>query len=630
MADRFSVANMVDALKRKTFPTVTLWNRVEGRPRTMNFERALRTEVRDALWMLARQWQVGEFRGEDAGSPTFARVHIETTRLTRFKPGDASPIDFDETVPLETQVERLPWHLTIGGARVALDVRISMGRRWLKLIAAIGNYEAAFVAKYRFVLPDPTQPSDAAVCAHPEVWQAFAAVANRAVDGAALYQYLTAADGHHAYDGLAVLDAHKDALDAAATAFVAWVESWMARPPDPQNTAWQPARLEYRFACATPAAHGETVYVADEFYQGTLDWHSLDVDPSLASIDARPGSNAGSTVTARNPAGRSFSRTMIPVPVAYAGMPHSRWWTIEDGRTNFGEIRPDTTDLAKLLFIEFGLVYSNDWFIVPVTLDVGSIARVRGLIVNNVFGERFWIEAAGQGPDNQWQRWSMYTISGRGQPATSAHTELVLLPTVPKVQESAPLEEVLLIRDEIANMVWAIEQRIPAPDGIGRSGAAAGRETRAYFERLVEGEDAGARLLENEARIRYQVMTTVPEHWIPFIPVRAYGSARAVDLQRAAMLRIIKGDNAPPRPVQARTSLLRTGLDLANPAPYFIREEEVPRAGAIVSLGFQRARWIDGRVLLWSGVRKQTGRGEGSSGLAFDGLADIPAPGNAT
>ena len=35
---------------------------------TMSFDRALRVEVRDALWMLTRQWQTGEFQGEDAGS----------------------------------------------------------------------------------------------------------------------------------------------------------------------------------------------------------------------------------------------------------------------------------------------------------------------------------------------------------------------------------------------------------------------------------------------------------------------------------------------------------------------------------------------------------------------------------
>ena len=51
---------------------------------------------------------------------------------------------------------------------------------------------------------------------------------------------------------------------------------------------------------------------------------------------------------------------------------------------------------------------------------------------------------------------------------------------------------------------------------------------------------------------------------------------------------------------------------------YYVNEEEVPRAGKIVTRGFQRARWFDGRTLVWVGRRATAGRGEGSSGLAFD------------
>ena len=46
-------------------------------------------------------------------------------------------------------------------------------------------------------------------------------------------------------------------------------------------------------------------------------------------------------------------------------MPNTRWWAFEDGRTNFGDVDAATTDLAKLLFLEFGLVYANDWFLIP-------------------------------------------------------------------------------------------------------------------------------------------------------------------------------------------------------------------------------------------------------------------------
>jgi hypothetical protein len=49
-------AELKDLLLSATFrPAVTLWNRLEGRPRQADFERSLRAEIRDPLWMLTRQ-----------------------------------------------------------------------------------------------------------------------------------------------------------------------------------------------------------------------------------------------------------------------------------------------------------------------------------------------------------------------------------------------------------------------------------------------------------------------------------------------------------------------------------------------------------------------------------------------
>jgi hypothetical protein len=104
-------------------------------------------------------------------------------------------------------------------------------------------------------------------------------------------------------------------------------------------------------------------------------------------------------------------------------------------------------------------------------------------------------------------------------------------------------------------------------------------------------------------------------------------SNREIQLQRAALPRLIEGDPAPPVKVQPRTGLLREGLDRTPAQPYFVHEEEVPRAGARVFQAVQRTRWTDGRVYVWLGARRETGRGEGSSGLRFDYLADAPADG---
>ena len=115
------------------------------------------------------------------------------------------------------------------------------------------------------------------------------------------------------------------------------------------------------------------------------------------------------------------------------------------------------------------------------------------------------------------------------------------------------------------------------------------------------------------ATARYRLGTDAPRSWRPFIPAHVPGSNRSVQLQRA---RLPDGD---PDPYGA----ILVGPGVA-PERYFIAEEEVPRAGRIVTRAFQRTRWLDGRVLLWLGRQTETGRGEGTSGLEFDVIEEVP------
>src|SRR5439155_26928170 len=112
--------------------------------------------------------------------------------------------------------------------------------------------------------------------------------------------------------------------------------------------------------------------------------------------------------------------------------------------------------------------------------------------------------------------------------------ELLLLPTVPKIQEGVPLEEVILIRDEMANMVWGIERTIPLADGATKLGSEAALETLNFHRGRVAGAGPAVPPVEYRAKIRYQVMNTVPESWIPLIPVHVEGDNRNIQLQRAA------------------------------------------------------------------------------------------------
>src|SRR5215831_5827171 len=121
MPSRFSAAIKI--------PSITTWTRLEPLPRQASMERCLQAQVRDPLWMLARQWQFGEFRGDDSGSPAQATMAVEARQLTGYFPGaDASKgVPLDEALPLETHVER---------EEVVLQVRgsVQLGLRFEKMV----------------------------------------------------------------------------------------------------------------------------------------------------------------------------------------------------------------------------------------------------------------------------------------------------------------------------------------------------------------------------------------------------------------------------------------------------------------------------------------------------------------
>jgi hypothetical protein len=617
-----AIENIAEELTMKRFTGITLWNRMEARPRTNNFNRALKAEIRDALWMLSKQWQLGEFLGDDAGSPVFSKMYLGKTKLTKYVPGNNAVQSFDETVPLEAKVEKRKIPFATGASFLSLDLRLMMGRQWLKFISSYGNIVAGdFIDKYKIALPDADLKPDAMITAHKEAWQQFNAVAGRCMDGALLYFYLKENNTHHAYDGIVSLNAGQFAdIDTKAAKFMGWFEKLFYQPQAGEGDAWRPPQLEYQFACSAPQEGKEKVMVADEYYHGHMDWYNLDIDPVRQSLD---------DTGVPDPAGieEPLKLSFIPAPLSFDGMPNTRWWTFEDGRTNFGNINPSTTDLGKLLFIEFALVYANDWFLLPVTLPAGSIATVKGLSVTNVFGERLWVEAAGKGLDDAWNKWSMFTLNTKGNRGEITDNSLLVLPTVSKILEGKPIEEVRLIRDEMANMVWGIEHIIPLSTGIGKRGNEAATELKTRYQQLVDKDNKDGVIVPAEkdykADISYEVMNTVPENWIPFIPVKIEKDIRSIRLQRAAMPRILNGDTEKPAKVEPRTVLLREGLDAVPKSTYFINEEEVTRAGATVYQSYQRTRWYNGKVITWLGVRKQTGRGEGSSQLIFDQAKNV-------
>lgn len=572
-AETFNKALLTEAIKD---PAVVTYNRIEPRPRSAKFERSLRAEVRDALWMLARQWQVGEFKGEDAARATQVRVSMETSQLTRVSRRNNPAEAYDASIPLEAFVEAEP-------APIDLRVRLEMGQHWLRLLRQFNvstTAGAIFRGAYPITMPPfPPAPNadapHAAPYADPETWQWYAASAGRAVDGAALYGDLLggvrAADVQHNGQTIPALEAPQ--VDNAQAAFMAWASSMFYDPPD---TAWSPSNLEYQFACSAPrpGVPGEQdVLLADEYPGGSLDWYSFDRHTD---------------------------------PAARLNEPE-------------GVVSPDKTDIAKLLLIEFGLLFGNDWLMVPYRVPVGSICRVKSLIIEDTFGQRTLIHPAAQtGKD-----WQLFTLSVRGKPG-EVDARLFIPPAAPLLQESKPIERVVFTRDEMSNVVWAIESVVPDDRGGGMDGYEAALEVRRLLEAIGAGTNPvpPAPPVETDAQILYRLATGVPENWIPFIPMRRNPPSPEIDLRRARMPRMIAGLN--PTSVRPRGDVLRPA---PLPAAYYVFEYEVPRAGVVVKRTYQRARWYDGKTYVWLGWRKQTGRGESSSGLRFDQIESKPRSG---
>jgi hypothetical protein len=608
MDPRYRVPDLRSALTQRSFPTVTVWNRLEGRPRRDDFDRALKAEVRDALWMLAKQWQLGEFEADDAGSPVYSKVRMRTAPLTKYQPAGGATEALASNVPLEPKVERRPIRWAWGGQKIRFDLRAQLGRQWDNMLRdeGLGGYRPQYRTLYPIVLPPRDETTDL-VFAHRPAWQEYAALATRWIDGGELHLHLASDQTHRASDGI-TLAAPGDgpALDDLGKEFERWFADLYYEPAT--DAAWKPPYLEYQFACSGPQGGAEHVLAADEYAQGRLDWYSF---------DRAPGDLGGAVDTGEEVTVSSF----LPTPVTFEGMPDPRWWAIEDRKTDFGGVKPSTTDVAQLLLMEFALVYANDWFLVPFRLPAGTLARLEGLAVTNVFGERFWILGAGTGSQQNWHRWSMFQLTADAAAAEQADSTLLLPPVLAGAIDGDALEEVELARDEVANMVWAVERVVPPVTGGGRSGRDEARETRAYHERLV-GENPVE--VAYQAGIAYLAMTNVPENFIPFVPVHVPGSTREIQLQRSRMLRIVEGDALPPEKVPPRTTLIREGLDETPQKPYFIHEEEVPRAGIQVTESFRRTRWTGGEAYVWLGVRKKPGRGERSSGLAFDTIVPTP------
>src|SRR5262245_2717062 len=110
--------------------------RLEPRARSAGLEQGVAARVYDPLWLLARQWQMGELRGEDAGTPIGITLAAESADLAWWRAaGQRRFAAYDvNRQPLETLVEAQPLRATAWTARMRVDT----GREFATLLGEAG------------------------------------------------------------------------------------------------------------------------------------------------------------------------------------------------------------------------------------------------------------------------------------------------------------------------------------------------------------------------------------------------------------------------------------------------------------------------------------------------------------
>jgi hypothetical protein len=256
-------------------PSITIWNRIEPRCRSLDFNSGLEARVHDPLWLLGRQWQVGEFEARDAGSPVVATVQSSTTLLDRFSIAGGPVQTLDRTRPIEMLVEGE----AVRPAVATSDFRqaIEAGLYFLRL-AATKNLPHGIVDSYLAQYP--------IAMAAEEAQPISSAAAGRVIDGINLYADLTAA-GNNLPALPAIPAAQHDSVLAVTREWLSWYTDLFSQPT--QGNGWSPDRMEYSFAVAPGTTSS---YVAQEYDGGAVDWYTFNRSTkSMAGAAAQASSS---------------------------------------------------------------------------------------------------------------------------------------------------------------------------------------------------------------------------------------------------------------------------------------------------------------------------------------------------
>jgi hypothetical protein len=547
-------------------PSVTTWNRIEPRSRSVDLTAGLEARVHDPLWFLARQWQVGEFESRNAGSPVMATVQTSVALLDRFSVAGQSAQVYDGSRPIEVlvQQEAVRPASASGDYRQASEAGLYFARL-LSAAQAPPTILAAYLAEYPLARATGNAQTISSI------------VAGRVIDGIKLHADLVAAGNNLPASPVIPADQH-DRVLGVTRSWLAWYGNLFREPAQGQSVGWQSDRMEYGFAMGV--AEGTDSYTAREYDGGAVDWFTFD-----RSASPMGGTGTGATQPTTS------SKSVMVAPVTFRGMPARRFWEMEDASANISRLSAAAEDLGRLLLREFALIYGNDWFQFPLAVPVGSRVDITGLSVADTFGVVTPIPHYSVA-DGAGGKWRMFDQSP-ADPSGSVSTTLLITPGAVVPVDGAGIEEALMLRDELANMVWGIERTV-----VGASGQSLDRTTAWNTNLPVTPPPAGG----DGVLPRYRLGSNVPDYWVPYVLLVPTDATHAAQLRRGVL----------------STSASGGALGQLLGAVVFL--EEVPREGVLLERRYRCARGPDGLTHLWIGRQRLVGKGEGRSGLRFDFL----------